>query len=91
MIDALCCDGNGWASVRASPPALELAADTPTTPDTATLRAVADQLDHVIAKGEPEQAKALLAIPIAQARHPYLFSLAPRPGFLWPQAQSLTH
>jgi len=48
--------------------ALELAADTPTTPDTATLRAVADQLDHVIAHGEPEQAKALLGILIADLR-----------------------
>jgi hypothetical protein len=48
--------------------ALELAADTPTTPDTATLRAVADQLDHVITNGEPEQAKALLAILIADLR-----------------------
>jgi hypothetical protein len=42
--------------------AVELAADTPTTADTAALRAVADQLEHVIANGEPEQAEALLAI-----------------------------
>ena len=48
--------------------ALEMAADTPTTPDTATLRAIAAQLDHVIANGEPEQAKALLAILIADLR-----------------------
>jgi site-specific DNA recombinase len=48
--------------------ALELAADTPTTPDTATLQAVADQLEHTIANGEPEQAKALLAILIADLR-----------------------
>jgi hypothetical protein len=45
-----------------------MAADTPTTPDTATLHAVADQLDHVIANGEPEQAKALLGILIADLR-----------------------
>jgi site-specific DNA recombinase len=48
--------------------ALELAADAPTAPDTATLHAVANQLDHVIANGEPEQAKALLAILIADLR-----------------------
>jgi site-specific DNA recombinase len=48
--------------------ALELAADTPTTPNTATLHAIADRLDHVIANGEPEQAKALLAILIADLR-----------------------
>jgi hypothetical protein len=48
--------------------ALELAADAPTTPDTATLQAVADQLEHVIAHGAPEQAKALLAILIADLR-----------------------
>jgi site-specific DNA recombinase len=46
----------------------DIAADTPTTPDTATLQAVADQLDHVITHGEPEQAKALLAILIADLR-----------------------
>jgi hypothetical protein len=46
----------------------DLAADTPTTPDAAALRAVADQLDHVIEHGEPEQAKALLAILIAELR-----------------------
>jgi site-specific DNA recombinase len=48
--------------------ALELAADTPTTPDTVALRAVADQLDHVIIHGEPQQAKVLLAILIADLR-----------------------
>jgi site-specific DNA recombinase len=48
--------------------ALEMAADTPATPDTATLHAVADQLDHVVTHGEPEQAKALLAILIAELR-----------------------
>jgi site-specific DNA recombinase len=46
----------------------DLAVDTPTTPDAAALRAVADQLDHVIEHGEPEQAKALLAILIAELR-----------------------
>lgn len=45
-----------------------MVADTPKTPDTATLRAVADHLDHVIAHGEPEQAKALLGILIADLR-----------------------
>jgi site-specific DNA recombinase len=46
----------------------ELAADTPTTPDAAALRTVADHLDHVIEHSEPEQAKALLAILIAELR-----------------------
>jgi site-specific DNA recombinase len=46
----------------------ELATDTPTTPDAPALRAVADHLDHVIDHGEPEQAKALLAILIAELR-----------------------
>jgi hypothetical protein len=48
--------------------ALEMAAGVPTTPDTATLQAVADHLEHTIAHGEPEQAKALLAILIADLR-----------------------
>ena len=48
--------------------AFEMDADAPTTPDTATLQAVADQLDHVIAHGEPEQAKALLGILNADLR-----------------------
>jgi Recombinase/Recombinase zinc beta ribbon domain len=46
----------------------DLAADTPVTPDAAALHAVADQLDHVIEHGKPEQAKALLAIFIAELR-----------------------
>jgi hypothetical protein len=46
----------------------ELVLDERTTPDTATLQAVADRLDHVIAHGEPEQAKALLGILIADLR-----------------------
>jgi len=45
-----------------------LAADAPTTPDIATLHAVANHLEHTIASGEPEQAKALLAILIAELR-----------------------
>lgn len=45
-----------------------MAADTPKTPDTVTLRAVADRLEHVVAHREPEQAKALLAILIADLR-----------------------
>ncbi len=49
-------------------PTHELVTDTPAAPDTAELRAVADQLDHVIEHGEPEQAKALLAILIAELR-----------------------
>ena len=48
--------------------ARELAADAPTTPDTAALHAVADQLDHVIANGDPDQTKALLRILIADLR-----------------------
>ena len=46
----------------------ELAADAATTPDAAALHAVADQLDHTIEHGQPEQAKALLAILIAELR-----------------------
>ncbi len=46
----------------------ELDADAPTAPDTATLHAVADHLEHTIAHGETEQAKALLAILIADLR-----------------------
>jgi hypothetical protein len=38
------------------------------TPEPAALNAVADQLDHVIEHGEPEQAMALLAILIAELR-----------------------
>jgi site-specific DNA recombinase len=48
--------------------ALELAADTPTTPDTAALNAVADQLGRVIETGDPDQAKALLRILISELR-----------------------
>ncbi len=48
--------------------ALEMDADALTTRDTATLHAVADHLEHTIANGEPEQAKALLAILIADLR-----------------------
>jgi site-specific DNA recombinase len=40
--------------------ARELAADAPTTPDTAALHAVADHLAHVIATGDTDQTKALL-------------------------------
>jgi site-specific DNA recombinase len=46
----------------------ELAADAPTTPDTAALQAVADRLGRVIATGEPDQTKALLRILIADLR-----------------------
>jgi hypothetical protein len=45
-----------------------LAASEPTAPDTAMLRAVADRLDYVIANGEREQAKALLATLIDELR-----------------------
>ena len=48
--------------------AADLSAEAPTAPDKATLSAVADRLDEVIADGEPEQAKALLAILIAELR-----------------------
>jgi hypothetical protein len=48
--------------------ARDLAADTPTTPDTAALHAVADQLGQVIETGDPDQAKALLRIIIAELR-----------------------
>lgn len=46
--------------------ARELDAGTPTAPDTAALHAVADQLAHVIATGDPDQTKALLRILIAE-------------------------
>jgi hypothetical protein len=46
--------------------ASDLAAKAHTAAD--TQQAVADRLDHVIAQGEPEQAKALLTIPIAELR-----------------------
>ncbi|HEX4837820.1 MAG TPA: hypothetical protein VFV03_04775, partial [Solirubrobacteraceae bacterium] len=48
--------------------ARELAAEAPTTPDTAALHAVADQLADVIANGDTDQAKALLRILIADLR-----------------------
>jgi site-specific DNA recombinase len=48
--------------------ARDLAADTPTTPDAAALNAVADQLRQVIETGDPDQAKALLRILIAELR-----------------------
>jgi site-specific DNA recombinase len=48
--------------------ARELAAEAPTTPDTAALHAVADQLAHVIAHGDIDQTKALLRILIADLR-----------------------
>jgi hypothetical protein len=48
--------------------ARELAAETPATPDTAALHAVADQLARVIANGDTDQAKTLLRILIADLR-----------------------
>lgn len=48
--------------------ARELSADIPATPDNAALRAVADQLGRVIAAGDPDQAKALLRILVAELR-----------------------
>lgn len=48
--------------------AQDLAADAPAAPDTAALRAVADNLDLVISRGEPERAKALLATLIVELR-----------------------
>jgi hypothetical protein len=48
--------------------ARELAADIPAIPDTAALRAVADQLGRVIAAGDPDRAKALLRILVAELR-----------------------
>jgi site-specific DNA recombinase len=44
----------------------EIAADTPTAPDTAGLEAVADELGRVVATGDSAQAKALLRILIAR-------------------------
>jgi site-specific DNA recombinase len=48
--------------------AQDLATDAPTTPDTAELAAIAQHLDHVIAAGDPKQAKALLRLLIAELR-----------------------
>jgi len=45
-----------------------LAASWRVAPNTATLQAVADNLEHTIAHGQPEQAKALLAILVAELR-----------------------
>jgi hypothetical protein len=45
-----------------------MTADTATTPDTAALQAVADQLASVISSGDTAQAKALLRILIADLR-----------------------
>jgi site-specific DNA recombinase len=45
--------------------AFELAADTPITPDTVALHAVADELGQVIAAGDTDQTKTLLRILIA--------------------------
>lgn len=57
-LDAL----NGQEQALAS----DLAAEAPTTPDTATLQAVADRLGHTIGHSDPDQAKALLRILIAE-------------------------
>jgi site-specific DNA recombinase len=48
--------------------ARELSADIPTAPDAAALSAIADQLGQIIATGDPDQAKALLRILIAELR-----------------------
>jgi hypothetical protein len=40
----------------------------PTTPDTASLEAVADELGRVVATGDSDQAKALLCILIAELK-----------------------
>jgi site-specific DNA recombinase len=48
--------------------ALELAAEAPTTPNTAALHAVTDQIGQVIATGDTDQTKALLRILIADLR-----------------------
>jgi hypothetical protein len=45
-----------------------MSAEATPAPDKTVLDAVADHLDQVIANGEPEQAKALLAILIAELR-----------------------
>ncbi len=60
-------DGNQTKQSPSNPGRLTTT-DAPSAPDAAALRAVADQLDHVIEHGEPEQAKALLAILIAELR-----------------------
>jgi site-specific DNA recombinase len=48
--------------------AQDLAADAPAVPDTKALRAVADNLDQLIARDDPERAKALLATLIVELR-----------------------
>jgi hypothetical protein len=48
--------------------ARELSADVPATPDRAALRAVVDHLGRVIGAGDPDRAKALLRILIAELR-----------------------
>ena len=48
--------------------AQDLAADAPTAPDSAELSAVTQHLDHIIAGGDPKQAKALLRLLIAELR-----------------------
>ena len=40
----------------------------PTTADTADLAAIADRLEHVIADGDPKQAKALLRLLVKDLR-----------------------
>jgi site-specific DNA recombinase len=46
----------------------DLAARAPTAPDRAELAALADQLEDLIATGDPDQAKALLRLLIAELR-----------------------
>jgi hypothetical protein len=48
--------------------AARLAPDPPTTPDAGNLAAVADRLEHVIAHGDPKQAKALLRLLVKDLR-----------------------
>ncbi len=48
--------------------AQDLAADASAVPDTTALRAVADNLDQLIARDQPERAKALLATLIVELR-----------------------
>jgi site-specific DNA recombinase len=48
--------------------AQDLAAEPPAVPDTTALRAVANNLDQLIARDEPERAKALLATLIVELR-----------------------
>jgi site-specific DNA recombinase len=48
--------------------ARELSADIPATPDKAALRAAADHVGRVVGTGDPDQAKALLRILVAELR-----------------------